>query len=69
MDDEWPARNDLTLDEFHFIWKFFPDHSIPDLPDLAHLLLKSESESECLSFTWILFTVEFGKVESQLFVC
>src|SRR5882762_5140822 len=38
MDDEWPTIDDLTLDDFHWIWKFRPDHS--DL-NLVYLLFES----------------------------
>jgi len=38
MDDEWPTIDDLTLDDFHWIWKFRPDHSDHNL---VHLLLES----------------------------
>ena len=42
MDDNWPNYNDLTLDGFHWIWKFHQDYSEPDL---VHLLLESPQTS------------------------
>jgi len=42
MDNDWPAYNVLTLDGSHWIWKFHPDHSNPDL---IHMLLESPQPS------------------------
>jgi hypothetical protein len=38
MDYDWPAYNDLNLDNSHWIWKFHPDYFEPNL---VHLLFES----------------------------